>query len=142
MGDEQFLIGLNRMLMDAGVDTLTDAQRMFLAVDILNTAAFNDGLEHFFYYDGYLYESAVRGLDLIGLPSIAGRLKTYAESVFGSAYPADPAKRQQILDDNDAGSDAAAVSFGKYIDIEPLVTAALIRWANENREAFDGLASR
>lgn len=134
MEDELFLIGLNRMLMDAGVDALTDEQRMFLAVDILNTAALNNGLEHFFYYDGNLYESAVRGLDLIGLPSIAGRLKTYAESVFGTAYPVDPAKRQQILDDNGAGSDAAAAAFGKYLDIEPLVTAALIRWANENRK--------
>lgn len=137
-----FLISLNRKLIDAGIGTLTDAQRAFLAVDILNTAAMNNGLAHFFYYDGYLYESAVRGLEMIGLPTIAERLRAYAWTVFGNASPLDAATRQQVLDDNELETEAADSAFGKYIDIEPQVTEALIKWANSNMDAFAGLPER
>jgi hypothetical protein len=134
-----FLLRLNRALIDAGVEALTEIQRMFLAVDIFNTAAMNDGLGHFFYYDGHLYESAVRGLELIGLPLIAGRLRTFAESVFGSKYPMDSAIRQRVLSEGEDQSEAAEAAFGKYLYIEPVVTEALIKWANTNRDAFAGL---
>jgi hypothetical protein len=137
--DARFLIRLNRALLDAGLDALTDAQKMFLAVDCLNTAAMNDGLEHFFYYQGHLYDSAARGLELIGLAPIAGRLRTYAGRVFGNTYPTASAARQHILDENPDESEAAESAFGKYIEIEPLVTSALIKWAEANREVFASL---
>ena len=144
--DTEFRLALYSVLMDAmpgdpflmpmhaRASALTRHERLFLAVHIFDTEAFNEGVLHFFLYDcGDLYEYVIEGLNAIGMPEFALQLQAYVKTIFGEEYPlASDARQERLLSVERHGSDA----FSGYYETSERLSERLVAWARANRTHF------
>jgi hypothetical protein len=116
---------------------LNHHERLYLAVDIFDSETFNDGIQHFFWYDcGDLFDYALQGLLGMGINDVADSLQTYVRTVFGDSYPLDMAARQDVLARDEPLSEKADDMFGGYYESSQRVETALLTWARRNRSNF------
>lgn len=119
------------------VSELSHHERIFLAVDIFDSEAFNEGVEHFFFYNcGDLYEYVIEGLDTIGMPGLALRLQEYVIAIFGTEIPLATTSRQDTLLADEEAAEDAADGFGGYYGASMKLSECLIAWARSNRKHF------
>lgn len=119
------------------VEPLSRHERLFLGVYLFDSATYNDGIEHFFYYDSAdLYDAAIEGLREIGAHKVADSAERFVQSVFGRECPRNIEARQAVLDDREEASEEAAEEFRHYARLSEEVTRLLAKWARSNRAHF------
>jgi hypothetical protein len=122
---------------------LTCCESLFLAVYLFDSDTYNDGIEHFFFYDsGDLYDLALEGLREIGCSDVAQHVEAFARSLFGEDYPLDVRARQAVLEASQETADKAADPFRAYARWSEVIARQLALWARQHRTEFISLSTR